>query len=71
MEELKVHVHTVDGIPAKDYGEWPGITSNHWKGSIKVLRPIRKEKIFEGRNPNKERFGVAYCREEAFSNSSF
>ena len=48
MEELKVHVHTIEGIPAKAYGEWPGIASNHWKGSIKVIRPIRKEQIFQG-----------------------
>lgn len=48
MEELKAPIHTIEGIPAKIYGEWPGKSSCHWKSSIKVLRPIRKEKIFEG-----------------------
>ena len=48
MEELKVRMHTIEGRPAKIYGEWPGKSSCHWTSSIKVLRPIRKEKIFEG-----------------------
>jgi hypothetical protein len=40
--------YLIDNIPAGKCGEWPGIKSNFWRGSIKVIQPIRKaNKIFE------------------------
>ena len=27
------------------YGEWPGIKPNHWKGSIKIIQPVLTNKI--------------------------
>ena len=41
--------YLINNIPAGKYGEWPGIKSNHWKGSIKIIRPIRNTKIFDDR----------------------
>ena len=67
MEEIKVHVHTIDGVPATKYGEWPGITSSHWKSSLKILRPIRKEKIFEGQKFFKIRLRASNRRKKTFS----
>ena len=40
-------IYEIDGIPANKYGEWPGIHSNHWKGSIKIIHQEPKEKIFD------------------------
>jgi hypothetical protein len=42
--------YLINNIPAGKYGEWPGIKSNHWKGSIKIIRPIRNTKIFDDRD---------------------
>jgi hypothetical protein len=39
----------IDGIPAYNYGEWPGIKSCKWKESLRVLRPKTEEKIFDGK----------------------
>ena len=41
--------YLINNIPAGKCGEWPGIKSNHWKGSIKIIRPIRTTKIFDDR----------------------
>jgi hypothetical protein len=49
LEVIPVKEHIIDGVPAYKYGEWPGVTSNKWKGSIKILRPVTSEKIFDGK----------------------
>jgi hypothetical protein len=59
------HQYLINNIPAGKYGEWPGIKSNHWKGSIKIIKPITKTKIFDdgqcpiekNRRHYKEKFG--------------
>lgn len=49
MEYLYVpqQVYKINGEPAKTYGEWPGIKSNHWNGSIKIIRAKAPEQIFD------------------------
>ena len=42
--------YMIEGFPASKYGEWPGLKSNKWKGSIRVLRPKTDEKIFDGKS---------------------
>lgn len=44
---LKQKEQLIDGIPAYKYGEWPGIKSNKWQGSIKIIRP-KTTNIFDG-----------------------
>lgn len=39
--------YLINNIPAGIYGEWPGIKSNHWKGSIKIIQPVLTNKIFD------------------------
>lgn len=39
----------IEGIPANKYGEWSGIKSNKWKGSIRVIRPKDRENILNGK----------------------
>ena len=46
MEVIKQKQLLIDGVPAGKYGEWPGIKSNKWQGSIRILKPISR--------PNKE-----------------
>ena len=57
--------YLIDNIPAGKYGEWPGIKPNHWKGSIKIIKPIQMNRILDdgiyeiekNRKHFKERFG--------------
>ena len=57
--------YLIDNIPAGKYGEWPGIKSNHWKGSIKIIQPAKTNRIFDdgvyqiekNRKHFKEKFG--------------
>ena len=39
--------YLIDKIPAGKYGEWPGIKPNHWKGSIKIIRPLNINRILD------------------------
>jgi hypothetical protein len=39
MENINQKVYAINNIPATNYGEWPGIIPNKWKGSIKIIRP--------------------------------
>ena len=38
-ETVPQRQYLIDGHPAKTYGEWPGIKSNHWEGSVRIIRP--------------------------------
>jgi hypothetical protein len=49
MEVIKQHEYLIDGISAGKAGEWPGIKTNHWKGSLKVIRPHTSGIIFDGK----------------------
>ena len=57
--------YLINNIPAGKYGEWPGIKPNHWKGSIRIIKPFQQNQIFgEGECPIeknrrhfKEKFG--------------
>ena len=39
MEVLNQKQYPNKEISATTYGEWPGIKSSKWKGSIKIFRP--------------------------------
>ena len=64
-KEIPQHQSLINNIPAGKYGEWPGIKPNHWKGSIKIIRPMRPSKVFDdgeipiekNRRHYKEKFG--------------
>ena len=38
-ETVPQREYLIEGQPARTYGEWPGIKSNHWKGSVRIIRP--------------------------------
>lgn len=46
-EAVPQRVYKIDGIPAAKCGEWPGIKSNHWLGSVKVIHPKKTASIFD------------------------
>jgi hypothetical protein len=48
MEVIKQHEYLIDGVPAGKVGEWAGIKSNRWKGSVKVMRPHTTGNIIDG-----------------------
>jgi hypothetical protein len=48
MEVIKQHEYLLDGTPAGKAGEWPGIKPNHWKGSVRVIRPHTTGIIIDG-----------------------
>ncbi len=65
MEYIPQKEYLIDNIPAGKYGEWPGIKPNHWKGSIKIIKPIQINRILDdgiyeiekNRRHFKEKFG--------------
>lgn len=48
MEYINQKIHTINGIPAGNFGEWAGITSNKWRGSIKIIRPHTTDILHNG-----------------------
>jgi hypothetical protein len=49
LEYLPQKVNLIEGMPAYKYGEWPGIKSSKWTGSLKVYRPRTEGQIFDGK----------------------
>lgn len=47
-EQIPQHQYLIEGQPARTFGEWPGVKSNHWRGSIRVIRPNQTQRIFDG-----------------------
>ena len=39
--------YLINNIPAGKYGDWPGIKPNHWKSSIKIIKPIQINRILD------------------------
>ena len=64
-KQIPQYQYLINNIPAGKYGEWPGIKPNHWRGSIRIIRPIRNNHIFDNgecpieknRRHFKEKFG--------------
>ena len=48
MEYINQKIYTINGVPSSQYGEWAGITSNKWRGSIKVIRPHTTDILNQG-----------------------
>ena len=46
-KQIPQRQYLIDNIPAGKYGEWPGIKSNHWRGSIKIIQPLQTNKVFD------------------------
>jgi hypothetical protein len=42
--------YLIEGIPANKYGEWSGLKSNKWNGSIRVMRPKDRENLLNGKS---------------------
>ena len=63
--QIPQYQYLINNIPAGKCGEWPGIKSNHWKGSIRIIKPFQENKIFDdgqlpiekNRRHYKEKFG--------------
>jgi hypothetical protein len=49
IEYIPQRVELIEGKPANIAGEWPGIKSSHWNGSLKVINQIRDASFY---NPN-------------------
>ena len=67
MDYIPQKVNYIEGIPAHLAGEWPGIKSSKWNGSIKVLDQVR---LASFKNPNpalpavgRKHFSPKYCKE--------
>lgn len=62
--------YLIENIPAGKYGEWPGIKSNHWKGSKKVIHPFQAGKVFDDGvyqpEKNRKHFKQKYGFEELY-----
>ena len=43
---LKAPVYYIDGIPAYKAGEWPGIKSNKFENTRKIIRAVEKGIFF-------------------------
>ena len=43
MHVINQKQYFIDGVLASKYGEWPGIKSNKWTGSKKIVRPIDQD----------------------------
>lgn len=64
-KEFPQNQYLIDNIPAGKCGEWPGIKPNHWKGSIRIIRPVQANRIVDdgvyqiekNRKHFKEKFG--------------
>jgi hypothetical protein len=64
-KQIPQYQYLINNMPAGKYGEWPGIKPNHWRGSIRIIRPIRNNHIFDNgecpieknRRHFKEKFG--------------
>ena len=64
-KEIPQKQYLINNIPAGKYGEWPGIKPNHWKGSIKIIKPVQINRILDdgvyqiekNRKHFKEKFG--------------
>ena len=50
MKEICQNQLLIDGVPAHQFGEWPGLKSSKWTGSIKILRPEDQLNMFSGKN---------------------
>jgi hypothetical protein len=48
MEVINQKEYLIEEIPAKNAGEWQGIKSNHWKGSLRIIRPQSTGILFDG-----------------------
>lgn len=51
-KHIPQYQYTIEDIPATKYGEWRGKTSSKWNGSIRVIHPITRQKLFESNNIN-------------------
>lgn len=46
LQYEKAPLYKVDGVPAYKAGEWPGIKSNHFTPTRRIIRAINKETVF-------------------------
>jgi hypothetical protein len=49
LQYHKAPLHTLDGVPAGKAGEWPGIKSNHFTPTRRMIRPVSKETVFNSK----------------------
>lgn len=73
MDVVPQRISYIDGKPAHIAGEWPGIKSSKWNGSIRVLNQIRAAS-FNNPNPalpvlGRRHFLPKYCKENQHFNT--
>ena len=49
MQVIPQNEYLIDGLPASRCGEWPGIKSNKWQGSIRVIRSKDHKNLLNGK----------------------
>lgn len=45
----KAPLYMIETVPARKAGEWPGIKSNHFTPTRRIIRPINKETVFNSK----------------------
>jgi hypothetical protein len=61
-EVIPQREYLIDGHPARTYGEWPGIKSNKFNGSVRIIHPVEVERVFDDRE-YKNNFGRRHFSE--------
>ena len=61
-EVIPQREYLIDGHPARTYGEWPGIKSNKFSGSVRIIHPVEVERVFDDRE-YKNNFGRRHFSE--------
>ena len=46
-KQIPQNQYLINNVPAGKYGEWPGIKSNHWRGSIRIIQPSQINRILD------------------------
>ena len=71
-KEIPQRQYLINNIPAGKFGEWPGIKPNHWRGSIKIIRPVQFNRILDDGvyqiEKNRKHFKEKYGFEKPYKN---
>ena len=71
MDYIPQRINYIDGVPSYLAGEWSGLKSSKWTGSIKVLEQVRAA-TFKNPNPalpllGRRHFTPKRCEEDSFT----
>lgn len=49
LQYEKAPLYMMDSIPAYKAGEWPGVKSNHFTPTRRIIRALNKETVFNSK----------------------